>query len=439
MTYEEALNFIYSRRKFAKSSGFERISALLQKLDNPQNDLKFIHVAGTNGKGSVSTAVSSILTAAGLKTGLFTSPFVTTFRERIQTDAKYIDKESFCKITKRISDACEDLSKNGICPTFFETVLAAALVYFKESGCDIAVLEAGIGGKDDSTNIIPPPLAAVITSVSFDHVDVLGNTLFEISSAKCGIIKDGSFVISFPDENAGLDFVPQQKESLNVIENTCKQKDCSLFVPDMSAVSDINRTLSKTEFIYDSLPLSINFSGDHQIANAAVSYEVIKALRKKGFNITDEQIKTGFKNAFIPARMEVFEGNPTTVLDGGHNVGCVKALCAFLNQNFKGKKITAVLSFMKDKDYETAIKLISPLCENIVFTLADEKRGQSPKVLSKCAKGLCKNIFSDENILSAFEKAKSISPPDSIIVCAGSFYSVSEIRKFLTADGIRQK
>ena len=434
MTEKEALDFIYGQRKFAKSSGFERIEALLNELGNPEKKLSFVHVAGTNGKGSVSTMVSYVLTSAGYRTGLFTSPFVVSFRERIQIDGKYIVSESFCKITERVKTASDKIGKYGLYPTFFETVLAAALLYFEESGCQIAVLEAGIGGKDDSTNIIPAPEVAVITSVSFDHTDVLGNTLYEIAKSKSGIMKKGGVCVSFPKENGDFDFVPQQKETVKAHCEASEKEDCALVFPDISDISVIRKTVRETVFSYKGKELSMSFTGDHQLANALVALSVIGCLKEKGFFVSDKNIEDGFKKAFIPARMEVIKDDPFILIDGGHKEGCMKALKSFVMSNLQSREITAVLGFMKDKDYKKAIEIIAPCCRRIIFTLADSFRGESPDVLSECAKKLCSEVYTSEKPIEAIEKAMAFSSENSAVICAGSFYLVSEIRNFITGD-----
>lgn len=429
MTYENALEFIYSRRKYAKSNSLERIEALLSKLGNPQNKMEFVHIVGTNGKGSVSTMIASALCESGYKTGLFTSPFVTTFCERIQLDMKYIEKDAFSKTVETVKRACEEIEKDGFCPTFFESVLACALLYYAQSGCQVAVLEAGIGGRDDSTNIIPPPLAVVITSVSFDHVEVLGNTLEEIAASKCGVIKENCPVISFPKENNGLDFVSQKSSVCGVIEKVCKEKHSELIYPNISAVSNISSSLKGNAFTFNKTQYFTRLCGKHQIANAMTAISTLNVLSQKLDKISSQSIVNGIKKTFLPARMETVSENPLVLLDGGHNEGCMKALAKAIKEHLGEKKITAVLAFMKDKDYASSLKIIAPLCDSIVFTLADSQRGEKPQEIAKHAKGLCEKIYTNENISLAFEKAKEICDKDGAIICAGSFYCVSEIRK----------
>ena len=431
MTYEEALDYINSRRRFAKSSGHERIKALLEKLSEPQNSLRFVHVVGTNGKGSVSTMISSVLTSAGYRTGLFTSPFVIEFRERIRVDGEFIEKQALVRIIEKIKSISDELEKNGLAPTFFEVVLALALTYFREKECDIVVLEAGIGGRDDSTNIIPAPLAAVIMSVSLDHVDVLGDTVEKIAEHKCGIIKTGCDVVSYPDNGEEFGFLPQKKSVVEIIKRVSNEKGCPLFIPDMNEVRLISQSLDSMTMKIGSLEFSTRLSGVHQIANSATAVCAVKRLSEKGFDISDKNIVAGMENAFIPARMEVVSKSPLIILDGGHNEGCIDALCSVIKSQLANRKITALMSFMKDKAHKKSVEMIAPLCENMVFTLADSNRGEKPSVLKAEAEPYCKNVFSTDDVSAAFEKAKSLCKDDDVLIAAGSFYLVSDIRKAL--------
>lgn len=427
MQYQQALDFIYSRRKYEKSPGHERIAALLDVLGKPQNSLSFIHVVGTNGKGTVSTMISEGTKAAGIRTGLFTSPFVVDFCERIQVNNEYIGHDDLADIIEKVKAGCETIEKDGLNPTFFEVVFAAALLYFKETGCSLAVLEAGIGGKNDSTNIIPAPAVTVITAVSLDHTEVLGDTTEKIAKEKCGVIKKGSTVVSFPPENGGFDFIAQPGDAFSVIEETCRKTGCPLLVPDMSKIS----VSGKNTLHFGGMTASINFSGDHQIANAACAALALTALRSHGFSVPDEAIKAGLENAFLPARMEKISDDPTVIIDGGHNIGCIRALLKMLEKDYPGRKITALLGFMKDKDYENCIALFAPVCQNIVFTLADPTRGEHSEKMKQYAEAYCKNIYADDNIEEGLRTALCLTGKDGITVCAGSFYLVSEVRKIL--------
>lgn len=428
MEFNEALAYVYSRNKFAKSSSLERIGALLSALSKPQERLRFIHVLGTNGKGSVSVMTASCLTAAGNKTGLFTSPFVVNFRERIQVDSSFISEADFCRLTEKVKAKSEALPEN-LRPTFFEFILAVALVYFCEQNCKFVVLEAGIGGKDDSTNIIRPPLVTIFTSISLDHTKLLGDTAEKIAENKAGAIKSGSAVVSFPEENGGFDFTPQGKSVSKILREKSAEKGCSIVFPSMKNVSVLEESMFKTTLKYGSLTFSLKLLGEHQFANAACVIECMKILRTLGYEITDSAIQKGTESAFLPARTEIVSRNPLTVIDGGHNEGAAKTLSKFIDRFLSAKKITLLAAYMKDKDYESAIKILAPKCKNIVFTLCDEKRGEQPDVLSKCAEKFCANVFFEQRPQEAFKKAQALLEGDSALIISGSFYLASALRK----------
>ncbi len=428
MTFEQTLDYIYSRKKFAKSNSLERINATLSALSNEHKKLKFVHVLGTNGKGSVSAMISSCLSAAGYKTGLFTSPFVVDFRERIQIDGKYIEKQDFCRIAQTVKEKSETLPET-LRPTFFEFVLACALVYFYESDCDIVVLEAGIGGKNDSTNIIPPPLVTVFTSISFDHTDVLGRTIEEIAKSKAGAIKKGSVVVSFPFENGGFDFVPQSTEAKAVLEKAAKENDCKIVFPDMKGLKLTKESIFETGFSFGGLDFSTKLPGEHQLGNAVCALTALNELKSLGFSLSGESLQKGIKAAFLPARAEIVRKEPLTIIDGGHNEGAARTLQRLINRHLKGKKITLLAAYMKDKDYKTALSILAPECENIVFTLADKKRGEEPERLKKSSEKSCKNITCESDEKKAFEKAESLVQKDGVLIIAGSFYLAGEERK----------
>lgn len=429
--YSVALDFIYSRRKYAKSSSLERMDALLNALGRPQDELRFVHIVGTNGKGSTAHMVSRCLAAAGHTVGLFTSPFVVDFTERIQINNCFVDKAVFSSEAEKVKSAANKLDESDLSPTFFETVLATALLCFKAENCDIVVLEAGIGGKHDSTNIIPAPLVAAFTSISIDHTEMLGETVREIAREKCGIIKEGSTVISFPETCGKLNFAPQSAEAMNEIRGFCADLSSLLVVPDMNEVRNFAEDEDGIRFLYKGSNIHIPLHGEHQAANAAVALEILFALRRAGVSISDEAIKAGMSRAFVPGRMETFRlKGKTVVLDGGHNPGCMLALKATVERQHPGKSVAAVLGFMKDKDWKSSVKIIAPLCDEIVFTLADSVRGERPEILADAALSFGAKTGVESDPLRAFDLA--LKTRADVILCAGSFYLVSEIRKSLT-------
>lgn len=428
MTYNEAIDYIMSRRKFQKSSSHERIEKLLELLGSPEKELKFVHIVGTNGKGSVSTALSYILRKAGYTTGLFTSPYIVEFGERIQVNGEYISHEDIASLTATIKEKTDLMEKAELYPTVFEVTTALAFLYFAKRNCDIVCLEAGIGGEHDSTNVIPESLVSVFAGISLDHTQMLGGTVREIAKEKSGIIKVGSKVVSYPDKGEELGFSVQKDEALSVIKYKCKEMGCRLYVPNVLDLKVIKSDITGSTFIYDGINYHTRLCGAHQIANMITVITAANCLRDKGFEITNEDMVSGINEFNIPGRMEVVAHSPVVILDGGHNEGCMIALNALIKRHLKGKKITLLAAFMKDKDYAASLRVIAPLCENIVFTRTDEVRGESPEGLAEAAKGLGANIFCEDDCIKAYQKAMSLTKKEDAMIVAGSFYLVSEIR-----------
>ncbi len=433
MTYNECLDYIYSFRKVQKSSSHERIENLLSFFGNPHKSLKFIHVAGTNGKGSVSGALASVFSHAGYRTGLFTSPFVIEFGERIQIDGKYIDGESLCSITSEIKEKVFLLSED-MKPTVFEVTTVIAMIYFKRQNCDIVILEAGIGGEHDSTNVISAPLASVFMSVSLDHTEMLGDTVAEIAAEKSGIIKEGSVVISYPYAPDCAYFTGQNREAFEFIKARAEEKGCIFTSPDIISLSLTSQTTECTQFTYKHLKLRTTLWGDHQIANMITAAECALALKEKGEKISDSDIEEGIASFRIPCRMERIKSEPLILLDGGHNEGCMKALKAMAEKYLEGRKITLLMASMKDKDYKKGLEIILPLCEKAVFTCTDKLRGESAEKLSEYAVSLGAEAFAEEELSRALSKAISLTDKDGVLLCCGSFYLVSDVRKILLCD-----
>ncbi len=427
MTYEESLNYIYSVRKVQKSSSHERIEGLLEYLGQPHKKLKYIHVAGTNGKGSVSGALNEILISCGLRVGLFTSPFVVEFGERIQVNSEYISHEDICLGVQRLKEYTDRASEDMM-PTVFELTTALAFDYFARKECDIVVLEAGIGGEHDSTNVIPAPLACVFTSVSLDHTEMLGDTTEKIAKEKSGIIKEGSLVVSYPLERGEGEFIPQDRSAAQVFKRVSAEKGCGFFTPDINQLKILSDTVEGSEFVYKKLKLKTQLCGAHQIANMITVAECALQLREKGLGIRDSDIVSGIEGFFIPGRMEKLCRSPLVILDGGHNEGCMRALRAMAEKYLSERKINVLMASMKDKDYMKSLEIIAPLCENMIFTQTDTLRGETPERLRDCASGLCGEAFAVGDVKEAFNLAcEKTGDGDCLIVC-GSFYLVSDIR-----------
>ena len=417
MTPTEAIEYIHSRLTFGIHPGMERIRALCAALGNPQDELRFIHVAGTNGKGSTSTMISCMLSAAGYRTGLFTSPYVIDFRERMQIDGEMIPPEELASTVERVKLACDELDKRGIVATEFETLTAAAFLWYKERKCDVVVLEVGLGGLLDSTNIIKTPLVSVITSISMDHTAILGNTIAEIAAQKCGIIKPRGVTVMYPEQSA---------DARRVIEETAQREKNKLAVPDMTACRVVDETIRGTDIIYGSLNLRIPFAGDHMIKNALTA---VTAVRECGLNVSGEAIEQGMKNAVMPARMELIGEN--IILDGGHNEGCASALKAFLERFTSGRRV-AVCALMGDKDCDTYLRLTAPLFEKMYLTAPDNPRSMNPEALSKLANKYCADCTPVSDPTEACRMAiNDIKQNGGTFVTCGSFYLAGEVRGYL--------
>ena len=413
MTYEDSVNYIHSLLKFGMNLGLERISALLKELGDPQNKLTFVHVAGTNGKGTTSAMLSNILCAAGKKTGLFTSPYVFDFCERIQINNKNIPHDDLSRVVEKVKNACDRLSARGTEPTEFEAITAAAMLYFYEQKCDAVVLEVGLGGRYDSTNIIPCPKAAVITSISLDHTKILGDTVEKIAFEKCGIIKSGGTVITTSEQN---------EKALSIIKDTVSEKNGRLLIGDVSDAEILSEDIFGTEISYRGLTLKIPLVGRHQVENTVGVITVARAL-----GISDEFIKKGIESTVIHARMEIISKSPLVMLDGGHNPECAAALENVIVRFADNKNITALIGMMADKDTKDYLAAILPHCKNAVFTKPSNPRAADETELLREGECFCRDVISVKNPKDACKKAESLVKNDGMLLVCGSFYLLSDI------------
>lgn len=421
MTYDEALSFIHSRDCFGSNLGLLRIERLTQALGNPHKKLKYIHVGGTNGKGSTCTMLSEIMISQGYRTGLFTSPYVIDFCERMQIDGKMIPHDELSELTAQVKPVVEALDSQGICATEFEVVTAIAFLYFVKNNCDIVILEVGLGGKLDSTNVIECPLASVITSISLDHTEILGDTVSKIAAEKCGIIKDNSVTVAYP---------LMDKQAMEVIEKTALEKGNMLYVGDFSQAKIEREDIGGTHFEYRGFKLFVPLSGRYQVCNAINAVEAALAVRENGFKIDDSSIVDGIANASIAARMEIISSSPLVLLDGGHNEGACAVLYDNLRKNVGGK-ITAVIGFMRDKDYDSYFERLAPLFSRIIVTTSSNPRTESTENLALCAKKYCSDVLSCDDPNEAIDLAFSLLKAGESLVVCGSLYLASDVREKL--------
>ena len=341
MNYDEALEYIHGTLKFGSKLGLHNIGALLGLMGEPHKKLKFVHIAGTNGKGSTSAYISSILTEAGYRTGLFTSPFIQRFTERIRIGDDEISQVELAEITSFVKSCVDRMIAMGEShPTEFEIVTAIALEYFYREKCDIVVLEVGLGGRFDSTNIIDTPEVAVIATINYDHTDRLGSTLAEIAFEKAGIIKPGGDVVIYG----------QDREVEKVFENACAERGAKLTRADFSGIVVHDFGIDGQIFSFERHDrLRIKLLGRHQTRNAALALKAAEVLREKGFSISDAALKRGLENTRWPGRLEVLSRDPVVLIDGAHNPEAAAVLKNTLDVYFPGRPVTFIMGVLMDK------------------------------------------------------------------------------------------
>ena len=423
MNYAEALKYIEKIEYFGSKPGLERISALMDVLGNPQDSLKVIHVAGTNGKGSTTAMLTYILKENGYRVGTYTSPHLESYNERFMINGENITDEKLAQYVTLIKDACEGLSDK---PTVFEVLTAVAFKYFYDEKVDYVVLEVGLGGRFDATNLINKPVLSVITSISFDHVEFLGDTLEKIAFEKAGIIKEGCPCVLYR----------QSEEVKEVIDAVCKEKNSTFCYADEEEISVLKQDITGTVFsvknkYIDFENVSIKLIGDYQIKNACLVLTAAEALRLNGVELKDELILSGIEKAKWHGRMEIVGKDPTVLLDGAHNLDGIAMLSGSLKKYFADKKITLLVGILGDKEYGKMVETIAPLASNIVFTEPRSERRWHLESLEEFENMGDIKVFKEVDIKKALELAFSITEKEDVICCAGSFYLIGEIYKLV--------
>ena len=427
MNYIEALNYINDKSKYGSRLGLHSIGKLLELLGNPQNGLKYIHIAGTNGKGSVASYISSCLNSGGYKVGLFTSPYLERFNERIQISNKDIPDEDLSRITEVVKEKADLMVSEGWDhPTTFEIITAIAFIHFKEENTDYVVLEVGLGGRHDSTNIISESLVSVITTLDYDHIDVLGNTIGEIAYQKAGIIKDKGLVVSYP----------QDEDAIKVLKEVSHEKsaDLHLLNTDNIVPKKESHIGSVFDFTYKGVTLKdikISMLGSYQIYNASLAIYTLIILRDKGLlKIDNQAIYQGLAAAKWRGRLEVMEETPTILIDGAHNLQGMKNLVKAL-ELFDYKKLILGTAILGDKDYKEMLKVILPKADKVVVTEVDMPRRLDIDMLGTIAKEYVDHVYMEKDIKKAVEKVLSLANEDDLVVFAGSLYLIGDVRSYL--------
>ena len=437
-TYTEALDYIYDLTKYGIKLGLENIKYLLYLLGNPHKKLKIIHVAGTNGKGSTASLISSILKSDGYKVGLYTSPHLVDFTERIKINQKPISRKKVSELLERIKPLIEKVSQTPPYghPTFFEVITSLAFLYFYEEKVDFLVLEVGLGGRLDATNVTEP-LVSVITHVDYDHMDKLGNSLEKIAREKGGIIKPGGIVISskqYDEVYKEIKKIADDKNSL--LYSTGKEINYKV------VKSDVQGVIFDLKGIYHHYKnLHTPLLGRHQADNATNAVAAVEALKMKGTDISQKAIRDGLEKVKWTGRLEIVRNNPTIILDGAHNPNGAKIMHQALEEIFSYRYLTLVLAIFADKDYKKIIEVLAPGADLIIATKAENPRAASPQAISKeAAKYINENkIIAIENIPQAINYALSNSKEDALICITGSLYTVGEAKKYFKTKNRKHK
>lgn len=420
MTYNEALEYIHSRPRMKNTDNRRAMRLQLEMLGNPQDNLNIVHIAGTNGKGSCAKMLSNVLSCAGYKTGLNISPFVIDFRERFTINGEFISEEKLAFITEKVKAKQEYIeSAYNLKLVEFEIVTAIAFCYFEMEKCDIICLEVGIGGREDSTNVIKDSLLSCIMNISFDHTDMLGETIEEIAYQKAGIIKPNGTVIAYP---------AMERAALKVIAEEAEKQNATLTVPDISLVSTEHKGQFCDVLRYKGYTIRQSFAGKHQSYNAAVVIEAAEALnRSNKYVITAEDITKGIEQATFPARIEVFRKEPLIILDGAHNLDGISALKTVLETNGV-KNLTAVWASLSDKQPEKLIENMAPYIGKLYTVDIFGSRAIPKTELAQMAKRYVADCKAAESLEAAIEEA--INNREDLIVF-GSLYLASDARKII--------
>lgn len=434
MNYDEALKYISDTYKFGSKLGLDNIKKLTELLGNPQDKYKIIHIAGTNGKGSTSNMIHDVLMASNYKVGLFISPYLQEFTERIQINKEHIDKESLARITDLVKEKIDIMLKEGYNhPTEFEVVTAIGFKYFEEQNIDFLVLEVGLGGRFDATNAISKSLISVITSISYDHTEYLGDTLEKIAFEKAGIIKENSDVVVYPQEKNIVDVIAEQTKLKNSRLHLTSKDNISLISTDIDG--QILSYLDKS--VLNLYNFKINLLGEHQIYNCLTVLKVLDLLKQKGFNITEDSVKQGLSTCKFAGRFEIINKNPIILLDGGHNINGVEYFSKAIKKYFGDKKIILFYGMLKDKHPEMLIDYLTGISKKIYTLTPNNPRAIDSADLAKLIND--KNSTVNAEALNNYEEIlpiiKSIGK-DEVIAFVGSLYLIGEIRTLLTSTDL---
>ena len=415
MTLDEALHYIHAVCWKGSIPGLERITALLEAMGHPERKCKFVHVAGTNGKGSTCAMLASIFQAAGYKTGLYTSPFIVEFGERIQVNGQMISNDDICALTEYVKPFAESIFEQ---PTEFEMVTAIGFEYFARQQCDIVVCEVGMGGEFDATNVILPPEVAILCNIGLDHTEVLGDTLEKIAATKSGIIKPGCDAVIYRE----------QPSVEAVFEERCKKVGAKLHKANFDSIRLRSHGLEGQVFDCDGYEaLELPLLGDHQLHNAAVALTTATVMQQRGWKLTDDDIREGLASVRWPGRFDVRRSDPLFIIDGGHNPQCIQALVKNIQDYLPGRPLTILTGVLADKDYNCMYRNVEPYAKEFITITPGNPRALNAHDLAAYLSQFGKPVTACDQVADGVRLAVEHAGKDGVVLCYGSLYMIGEI------------
>ena len=428
MTYEEARAFIDDTGRYGAVLGLGSVTELMKRLGNPQDDLRFVHIAGTNGKGSVLAYISTILKEAGYRVGRYISPTIFDYRERIQVNEEYISREGVARLAGRIQEACCRMTEEGFShPTTFEVETAMAFLWFREMHCDVVVLECGMGGLTDATNVVKTTLVSVFSEIGLDHMGFLGNTIEEIAQVKAGIIKPGAAAVS----------AVQRPEARKVLENVCREKGAEFQELRKEELQEIKYGFENQSFTYKGIKnLKPGLLGSWQIDNAALAVEAVTALGSCGFTVTEEQIRKGLAETVWPGRFTVVDRHPLFIVDGAHNRDAADRLYETLDLYFSGKRKIFIAGVLADKEYDYVMSRLTPLAARVITVMTpDNPRALPAESLAEEVRRYNPNVEAAGDLCDAVRRARAYAGKEDLILAFGSLSYLGELIRQVRAAG----
>ena len=415
MTLEEALHYIHAVCWKGSIPGLERINALLDEMGHPEQTLKFVHVTGTNGKGSTCAMIASVLRKAGYRTGLYTSPYITRFNERMQINGEMILDEELCAITAEIKPLADRIFEQ---PTEFEMVTAIAFAWFARRQCDIVVCEVGMGGEFDATNVIGAPEAAVLCNIGLDHTEVLGDTLEKIAATKSGIIKSGCDAVLYRS-TPGVEAVVEQR---------CSEVGAALHKVDFAGLHLRSRSLEGQIFDFGGLTgLHLPLLGEHQLHNAAVALTTLSVLQKRGWKITEDDIRQGFACVVWPGRFQIIGREPLFLIDGGHNPQCIQALAQNITDYLPDRPLTILTGVLGDKDYHCMYRSVADHAAEFITVTPDNPRALTAQELAGYLSSFGKPVTACDTVDEGVRLAIDHAGKSGTVLCYGSLYLLGDV------------